>query len=61
LDSAAVSDASLDYLKSLDHLKVLNLYHTLVSDSGYQALHTALPDCKIIWDRKSALPVRRGS
>jgi internalin A len=61
LDSAAVTDASLDYLKSLDHLKVLNLYHTLVSDSGYQALHTALPQCTIIWDRKSALPARRGS
>ena len=40
---------------------MLNLYHTLVSDSGYQALHSALPECRIIWDRKSALPSRRGS
>ena len=61
LDSTEVDDHGADLLASIGTLKTLDLYHTLVSDSGYQALHTALPDCKIIWDRKSALPVRRGS
>ena len=56
----AVTDAGVEYLKPLGQLKLLNLYHTLVSDGGYQTLRTALPGCRIIWDRKSALPARRG-
>jgi hypothetical protein len=39
----------------------LNLYHTLVTETGYQNLKAALPDCRIIWERESSLPTRRGS
>jgi hypothetical protein len=42
-------------------LKVLNLYHTLVTEDAYRALAAALPQCKIVWDRDSSLPNRRGS
>jgi hypothetical protein len=42
-------------------LKVLNLYHTLVTEPGYRKLKEALPGCQIIWDRDSSLPTRRGS
>ena len=40
-------------------LKKLNLYHTLVTEKGLQELRTALPDCRIVFDRDSALPNRR--
>ena len=61
LDTAAISDAGLEVLRGHANLKVLNLYHTLVTQKGYDALHSALPDCRIVWDRDSSLPNRRGS
>jgi len=42
-------------------LRLLNLYHTLVTEAGHASLKKALPDCKIVWDRESSLPNRRGS
>ena len=42
-------------------LKLLNLYHTLVTEKGLETLKAALPACHIIWDRDSSLPTRRGS
>jgi len=61
LNSATVTDAGLAQLKALAGLQVLNLYHTLVTEKGYQELRAALPNCRIIWDRNSSLPNRRGS
>ncbi len=61
LDSATVTDAGLDPLTGLAGLRLLNLYHTLVTDAGFRKLKAALPECKIVWDRESALPTRRGS
>ena len=61
LDSAAVTDAGAEILKSLKGLKTLNLYHTLVTDRGIETLKSALPNCKLLWDRGSNLPTRRGS
>ena len=61
LDSATITDTGVETLSALKGLKMLNLYHTLVTDAGYQALRRALPHCKIVWDRESALPTRRGS
>jgi hypothetical protein len=43
------------------NLRLLNLYHTLITDKGYNQLKAALPNCKIVWDRESALTNRRGS
>ena len=45
----------------MKNLKYLNLYHTLVTDKGYQTLKTALPSCEIVYDRESSLPTRRRS
>jgi hypothetical protein len=42
-------------------LKLLNLYHTLVSDKGYAELKAALPECHIIYERDSASTNRRRS
>ena len=59
LDSTGVTDKGADTLKTMAGLKVLNLYHTLVTEKGFGELKTALPDCKIVFDRDSALPNRR--
>ena len=59
LDSTGVTDAGAETLRSLTSLRNLNLYHTLVTEKGLQDLRTALPDCKIVFDRDSALPNRR--
>jgi hypothetical protein len=46
-------------LKSMAGLKALNLYHTLVTEKGWQEIKSALPSCEIVFDRDSALPNRR--
>lgn len=43
----------------MNSLKSLNLYHTLVSEKGYQDLQASLQSCNIVFDRDSALPNRR--
>jgi hypothetical protein len=59
LDTTDISDKSVATLKSMSGLKSLNLYHTLVTEKGKDELAAALPACKIIFDRDSALPNRR--
>jgi hypothetical protein len=61
LDSAKVTDGSTADLQVLSQLKHLNLYHTLVTERGFERLKEALPGCEIVWDRDSSLPTRRGS
>ena len=61
MDGGAVTDASVSRLAGLGKLKLLNLYHTLVTEKGLETLKSALPGCQIIWDRDSSLPTRRGS
>jgi hypothetical protein len=57
---AKITDAGVENLKSMSGLKVLNLYHTLVTEKGLAQLKAALPGCGITFDRDSALPARRG-
>jgi hypothetical protein len=59
LDSANIGDEAVETLGSLKNLRVLNLYHTLISEAGVARIETALPKCRIIWDRDSGLPNRR--
>ena len=61
LDGATITDAGVETLCAMTSLKSLNLYHTLVSEKGYQRLRQALPGCQIVYDRNSALPARRRS
>jgi hypothetical protein len=44
----------------MPNLRVLNIYHTLITEKGLAQLKAALPSCSIIFDRDSALPARRG-
>ena len=60
LDATNVTDKGAHTLESIAGLKTLNLYHTLVTEKGIQSLKSALPACEIVFDRDSALPVRRG-
>ena len=61
LDSTNLTDASVETLARIQTLKLLNLYHTVISEDAHARLVRALPNAKIIWDRDSKLPNRRGS
>jgi hypothetical protein len=61
LDTANVTDEAVETLSAMQQLRELNLYHTLVGESAYEKLKKALPNCRIVWDRESALPNRRKS
>jgi hypothetical protein len=61
LDSANITDAVVESLATLRTLQDLNLYHTLVTEKGHQALKQALPNCRIVYDVESSLPTRRKS
>jgi hypothetical protein len=61
LDSTDVNDEAAEILASMPKLKVLNLYHTLMTEAGVARIKQTLPECRIIWDRDSALPIRRKS
>ena len=59
LDSVDVGDESIDVLASMPNLQSVNLYHTMVTETGAEQLKKALPKCQVIWDRDSARPNRR--
>ncbi|MBM3738602.1 MAG: hypothetical protein FJW39_22720 [Acidobacteria bacterium] len=61
LDTGAVTDKGLDTLAGMKGLRWLNLYHTLITEAGFRKLQQAMPDTRIVFDRDSALPNRRGS
>jgi hypothetical protein len=61
MDSSGLTDASVDILRGMRQLRTLNLYHTLVTEKGFETLKKELPQCDIIFDRDSALPNRRHS
>jgi hypothetical protein len=61
LDSATITDSGTATLAAFTQLKVINLYHTLVTDKGMEALRKSLSGCRIVWERDSAQPIRRGS
>jgi hypothetical protein len=59
LDATGLTDAGMDSLDSLANLKVLNVYHTAVTEKAFERFHSAVPSCNVVWDRDSALPNRR--
>jgi hypothetical protein len=59
LDSTNVGDEGAEALASMPALKLLDLYHTLVSERGYERIKSSLPLCNILWEKDSALPSRR--
>ena len=61
LDSATITDASAPVFTAMPGLKFLGIYHTLVTERAHGEIRSALPGCKILWERESSLPNRRGS
>jgi len=61
LDTANVTDDVVPVLAALKNLKLLNLYHTTLTEAAVQQLQRALPACRIVYDRDSAIPTRRKS
>ncbi|MDE3196394.1 MAG: hypothetical protein KGN84_08620, partial [Acidobacteriota bacterium] len=59
-DATNVTDTGVATLKALSSLTSLNIYHTLITEKGMRDLTAALPACKVVFDRDSALPNRRG-
>ena len=59
LDATAVTDAGMEALASLSSLKLLNVYHTAITEKAFNQFKTAVPACRIVWDRDSGLPNRR--
>jgi hypothetical protein len=59
LDSVELTDAGVATVAALRGLKQLDLYHTLVSEKGFEQLKTALPECDIHYERDSARRERR--
>jgi hypothetical protein len=58
-DSLDITDQGAETLASMPNLKSVDLYHTLVSEKGYEKIKAALPACQIYWEKDSALPTRR--
>jgi Leucine-rich repeat (LRR) protein len=61
LDTGVITDKGLPALESMKGLRWLNIYHTLVTERGQNRLRESLPGCRIVFDRDSAMPNRRGS
>jgi hypothetical protein len=49
----------MDSLASHSGLKLLNVYHTAVTEKAFNKLKTEVPSCQIVFDRDSSLPNRR--
>ncbi len=52
LQSTGLTDAAVDDLKSLTNLEELNLTGTKITAEGIEAIKTALPKCKVVWEEE---------
>jgi len=59
LDHTNLTDASVKALGALSRLRYMDLYHTELTQQGYDSLKKALPACTINWSKDSAKRERR--
>jgi hypothetical protein len=45
----------------MDKLRLLDLYHTQISENAFESLKGALPQCRILYQKESGFPGRRGT
>ena len=61
LNGSDITDVSVPWLKSFARLHMLDLYHTLVTQRGFDDLKAALPGCSFVWEIDSSGYRRRKS
>ena len=59
LDHTNLTDASVKTLGALSKLRYMDLYHTELTQQGYDSLKKALPACTINWSKDSTKRERR--
>jgi hypothetical protein len=59
LDATSVTDAAIDSLAAASGLRLLNIYHTAVTEKAFDKFKTPVPLCRVVWDRDSGLPNRK--
>jgi hypothetical protein len=59
LDRTDLSDKSVSWLVSQKNLKYLDLYHTQLSEQGFNSVKKALPNARINWSLDAARARRR--
>ena len=51
--------ALMDASENLRKLKYVDVYHTVISEQGFESLKKALPGCQINWSLDSTKKERR--
>ena len=59
LDRTDLTDKSLSWLSAQKNLKDLDLYHTQLSEQGFNSVKKALPKAEINWSLDAARARRR--
>ena len=59
LDRTDLTDKSLSWLTAQKNLKYLDLYHTQLSEQGFNSVKKALPNAEINWSLDAARARRR--
>jgi hypothetical protein len=59
LDRTDLTDKSLSWLMAQKNLKYLDLYHTQLSEQGFNSVKKALPNANINWSLDAARARRR--
>ena len=59
LDRTDLTDKSLSWLTGQKNLKYLDLYHTQLSEQGFNSVKKALPKAQINWSLDAARARRR--
>ena len=59
LDHTEITDASVKMLDRPAQSRVRRLYHTLISEQGFESLKKALPGCQINWSLDATRRERR--
>jgi hypothetical protein len=59
LDHTDITDAAVQGMAGLHNLKYIDVYHTSISEQGFNALQKALPACRINWSLDATRKERR--
>ena len=52
LERTTITDRSVEYLKEMQALKMLDIQFTDITETGYSAIYEHLPNCKVVYKEK---------